>query len=116
MHVKGQWGTFARMKAQTLRAIEGILQMDDSLTPEEIKLRLAVISNGDGHATNATPTPDKIVRRQQAAELLSHSARFVDRMVASGQLKKVTSRGASRGCGILMSSIQQFLGQTSGSV
>jgi hypothetical protein len=43
------------MKAQTLRAIEGILQMDDSVSPlPTANFRLALISNGDGHATNGT--------------------------------------------------------------
>jgi hypothetical protein len=100
------------MKAQTLRAIEGILQMDDSLTPADRKHRLALISNGDGHsADNGTATPDQIVRRQKAAAMLSHSPRFVDRLVAKGELKKVTTKGAARGCGITLSSIQQFLNQ-----
>jgi hypothetical protein len=102
------------MKIQTLRAIEGILQMDDSLTPADRKHRLALINNG--HTTNGSTAPDKIVRRQEAATLLSHSPRFVDRLVRAGQLKKVTAKGARRGCGILMSSIAEFLSQTTASV
>jgi hypothetical protein len=69
--------------------------------------------------TDATPTapatpapsPDRILRRGQVAELLARSPRAVDRLAADGILHKVKLPGRRRHCGFRLSDVLSMIGE-----
>ena len=58
----------------------------------------------------ATPTPDRIVRRHEAAELLARSPRAIDYLAAAGHLPRVELPGRSRALGFRLSDVQRLIG------
>lgn len=97
------------MNATTFEIVRAALRADATILPDERTRLLVVLKNGGADKTptaNATP---RIVRRVEAAKRLSCSIRLIDKLAASGQLRKRTLPGRSRSCGFLESDLLHLL-------
>ena|SRR6266404_1531765 len=98
------------MLATTLDIIRSGLKADPTVTPGDRARILATLRNG-------TPAPllpphfdaPRIVRRNEAAQMLSGSTRFVDRLAQQGALKKVKLPGRTRCAGFLEADIRALM-------
>ena len=64
---------------------------------------------GFGNQTPAAPEPPRLIRRAEAARILSRSTRAIDRLTVEGILHKIRLPGRSRAAGFCLSDIQALL-------
>lgn len=104
-----------KLLATTTRALTAILDSDPSVTTSERSRILAAIRNtGDSVAPvpvgGATTQPPRIVRRREAAQLLSVSQRTIDVWAQQGILRKLQLPGHRRASGFRLSDIEWLVG------
>jgi len=95
----------------TLEIIRSALRADPNATPADRKRHLNYLRYGtvvEKPSPTQTPTP-RIIRRDEAARLLSSSLRLVDRLAQEGTLKKVTLPGRKRAAGFLEADIRALM-------
>lgn len=99
------------MLPTTADCIRSILRADASLTPGERTRILAHLRNGNASpkAQSAEGPRPRIIRRGEAARLLSASVRLVDRLTQQGALRKVHLPGRTRAAGFLEADILQLI-------
>lgn len=73
----------------TVKAVGAILQADPSVTPQTRSKYLAVLRSGLPKPEVQSERIEKIIRRREVASRMSRSLRFVDKLAASGVLRKV---------------------------
>jgi hypothetical protein len=100
------------MLSTTIEIIRSGLKADPSLTPTDRTRIMALVRNGP-----ETPKPETtservacIIRRAEAAERLSCSLRTVDKLAATGVLKKRRLPNRQRCSGFLESDIVALIG------
>jgi hypothetical protein len=96
------------MNAHTFEIVKAALRGDSTIAPDERTRLLVVLKNGENKSSTASSTP-RLVRRAEAATRLSCSIRLIDKLAASGQLRKRTLPGRSRSCGFLESDLLHLL-------
>ena len=100
------------MLPTTTDAVRSILKTDPSLTPADRTRILAGIRNhGRGDATTAPDTPalSRILKRQEVAERMGRSLRFVDKLAKDGILPKKTLPGRTRSVGFPSEAVERLL-------
>ena len=101
------------MQPTTVQIIKSSLQADQSLSPRDRAHLLILLRDG---ATRAKPESEsttvrvaRIIRRREAAERLACSLRTVDKLAASGVLRKHKLPGRVRAAGFLERDLNALL-------
>ena len=91
----------------TVDAVKAILRSDPTVGPGDRSHLLMLLRKGADSAKPhpATPTEPRLLRRAEAAQRLSVSLRTVDKLGASGALKKRKLPGRTRAAGFLESDV-----------
>lgn len=98
------------MYATTKMMVIALIDADNSTTKKE---RLKIITALDDNSEVQKAMP-RIIRRKEAAQLLSVSLARVDQLAKAGYLKKIESPWGSRAIGIDEASIRAFIAGTGG--
>src|SRR5271166_979426 len=103
------------MLATTIELLKVGLKADPTISLEKRARLLAMLRNGD----DESPKPDaapvdrrRCIRRAEAAKLLAVTPRTMDKLAASGILKKLKLPGRTRSCGFLESDVLALIGQS----
>lgn len=98
------------MTETTLDLVRAALRTDPTVTPRDRTRLLRLLRAGEPPQPQATPTiAERIVRRDEAAQLIGGSLRLVDRLAKNGQLPRVTLPGRKRGAGFRLSDITRLI-------
>jgi hypothetical protein len=101
------------MLPQTIKLIRGVLDTDDTITARIRDAILDSCRNGHDEGKPEQPTSDRIVTRSEVAAILARSTRGVDMLARQGLLKKIKLPGRTRCAGFKLSTVNQFLENTS---
>ena len=95
------------MLATTIEIVRSGLKADPSLTPADRARLVALLRQGASAVKPETTTESiaRIIRRREAAGRLSCSLRTVDKLAASGVLKRRLLPGRKRSAGFLESDV-----------
>jgi hypothetical protein len=94
----------------TIELIRLGLKADPTVTKQERARRLASLFEPATHKPSPiTPTELRLVRRVEVARRMSRSLRFVDKLAASGILRKRTLPGRARASGFLASDVDALI-------
>lgn len=99
------------MLETTLAIIKSGLKGDPSISPRERAALLARLRNGLND-TKPEPLPEpaaRLIRRREAAARLSCSLRLVDRLAATGVLRRRKLPGRTRASGFLESDVASLV-------
>ena len=99
------------MTNATIEIIRAGLKADSTVTPEQrarliAKLRQPLVPSRE---LTPTPTESRLIRRAEAANKLSCSTRLVDKLAASGVLRKCKLPGRVRAAGFLETDINALI-------
>jgi len=94
------------MLQTTIDAIKAILATDATIDNEE---RMQLIANLKRGAKAESRTPDRILRRQQAATRLGVCPKTLDNWTAQGAIRPVTIPGSTRAVGFRESDIDALI-------
>jgi excisionase family DNA binding protein len=103
------------MLVTTIELLKVGLKADPTITPAKRARLLAMLRNGDHEPMKPDAVPvlcQRCIRRDEAARLLAVSLRTVDKLAASGILKKLKLPGRRRACGFLESDVLSLITQT----
>ena len=97
------------MLPTTLKAIRSILETDPTVSPSDRIQFVALLRHGTAEmrvaAAAPVPVPVRLIRRAEAARLLSCSLRTIDLLTVRGVLSKRTFAGRSRASGFIESEV-----------
>ena len=96
------------MLVTTIELLRAGLRADPTITPAKRARLVAMLRNGDDESLKpdaATVIRQRCIRRDEAACLLAVSLRTVDKLAASGILKKLKLPERTRSCGFLESDV-----------
>ena len=99
------------MLQSTLDVIKSVLRSDPTLSPSERTLLLSQMRKG-GKCAASEPiakTELRLVRRVEAARRLSCSLRTIDKLAATGVLRRRTLPGRVRAFGFLLSDVETLV-------
>jgi hypothetical protein len=100
------------MLPTTLEILKSGLKADPTLTPANRASLLALLRDGPPAAkAEAAPNEPRLIRRAETARCLSCSLRTVDKLAASGALKKRKLPGRVRASGFLASDVAALIVQ-----
>lgn len=94
-----------KMLPSTKQAVNAILNADPSLTLDQKKAFRVVL---DGPLIQSTALP-RVIRREEAAQILSVSVKRVDQLSRAGILRRVQAPGTCRAIGIAEESLRSLL-------
>lgn len=103
------------MLATTIELLRAGLKADPTITPAKRARLVAMLRNGDDESLKPDAAPvirQRCIRRDEAARLLAVSLRTVDKLAASGILKKLKLPGRTRSCGFLESDVSALIAQS----
>jgi hypothetical protein len=92
------------MLVTTIELLRAGLKADPTITPAKRARLVAMLRNGDDESLKQDAAPvirQRCIRRDEAARLLAVTLRTVDKLAASGILKKLKLPGRIRSCGFL---------------
>ncbi len=92
----------------TKTALTSILKCDPNMTPQRGKEIVRFACQDPAHAPNEKAI-ERIVRRREAAELLSVTPRCIDNWATSGLLHKVMLPGRTRAAGFRLSDVEALM-------
>ena len=95
------------MQYETMRIVDSVLRSDDTISQAE-RARLISVAQ-TGLVADGDPSQDRLVRRAEAARLLSRSLKSVDRLAERGILKRVVFPSCKRGAGFRLSQIASLI-------
>jgi hypothetical protein len=98
------------MLETTFQIMKSGMRGDPTLSPKDRARILAYLRNGTSKEKIESDQSSRdrirrIVRRREAADMLSCSLRLIDRLAKQGVLKKVRLPGRQRGAGFLESDV-----------
>jgi hypothetical protein len=97
------------MLPTTYDALKSILRADPSITPSDRNQYLAQLRTGATPADPVSPHEPRLLRRAEVADRLSRSLRTVDKLAASGLLRKRKLPGRVRASGFLESDVTALI-------
>jgi hypothetical protein len=99
------------MLNSTIDAIKAVLRTDETVSPRDRSRAMASFRNEASAAKPETTTARvaRIIRRGEAADRLSCSLRTVDKLAATGVLKKRKLPGRVRASGFLESEVAALI-------
>ena len=103
------------MLVTTIELLKAGLKADPTITPAKRARLVAIIRSGDDSSlkTDAAPVVrQRCIRREEAARLLAVTLRTVDKLAASGILKKLKLPVRIRSCGFLESDVLALIVQS----
>ncbi len=87
------------MQDATQNAVQALLRADATLTTQQRRDILAAMQN-NGKPVGPMEKPARIVRRKEAAKILSCTTRTIDNLCRTGALPRVKLPGRERALGI----------------
>ena len=97
------------MLPTTYDAVKAVLRADPTIsTADRNRLLAALRSDPDTSQTSLQAEP-RLIRRREAARRLSFSIRTVDKLAATGVLKKRTLPGRVRASGFLEADVEALI-------
>jgi hypothetical protein len=102
------------MLVTTIELLKAGLKADPTVTPAKRARLLAILRNGDHESLKPDTAPvlrQRCIRRAEAARLLAVTLRTVDKLAATGILKKLKLPGRTRSCGFLESDVLALIDQ-----
>lgn len=102
------------MLQSTLDAVKAIIKTDPSIPIED---REQIIQNAKQHGKAGATMPavkDRLLSRNQVAEILGKTPRFIDLLHRQGVLQKFKIAGRKYSAGFKASEIQRFLDSKGG--
>ena len=103
------------MLVTTIELLRAGLRADPTITPAKRARLVAMLRNGDDESLKPNAVPvvrQRCIRRDEVARLLAVSLRTVDKLAASGILKKLKLPGRTRSCGFLESDVLALITQS----
>ena len=103
------------MLITTIELLRAGLKADPTITPAKRARLVAMLRNGDDEPLKPDAAPvfhQRCIRRNEAARLLAVSLRTVDKLAASGILKKLKLPGRTRSCGFLEGHVLALIAQS----
>ena len=103
------------MLVTTIELLKAGLKADPTITPAKRARLVAILRNGDDELLKPDAAPifrQRCIRRREAARLLAVTLRTVDKLAASGILKKLKLPGRIRSCGFLESDVLGLIVQS----
>lgn len=99
------------MLQTTVDVCRAALKSDPTVTPADRGRLLALVRNGGATPpAPAAPTGPRLLRRKEAAALLSVSLRTLDGLAAAGTLPRVTLPGRTRAAGFREADLRALIG------
>lgn len=97
------------MLPTTADVVRAALKADPTVSPADRGRLLAALRNGNATPAPAAPTGPRLLRRKEAAGLLSVSLRTLDSLAAAGTLPRVTLPGRRRGAGFREADVRALI-------
>lgn len=95
------------MLNSTKTAVSAILSADPSITPEQKKAMLQAATEAPAHAVNM----QRVIKRNEASQLLGLGLKRVDQLARAGVLARVTLPGCKRAIGFSEASLRAITEQ-----
>jgi hypothetical protein len=96
------------MTETTIEIVKTVLKVDPTVSIEERKRFIQILQG----APLEKQSTDRLLKRGQVAEMLSSSARLVDKLSEEGLLHKVTYPGRKRCAGYRQSEVEALLAES----
>lgn len=100
------------MQEATAGLVDAVLRSDRTVDGVERRRLVGLLLEKPAEGGQATP--DRLLRRREAAGLLGRSTKTVDRLASAGVLRRVKFPGYQRGAGFRLSDVERLISEGKG--